>query len=105
MVIAQVTLIGIMSIKKSALSSTLLVPLCWGTVFFALYLEQEHYKVTQTLPSTICKRIDYRNRGNLEMSFLEGRYVQPALQTKLMFPDCPQAYDEESNMEAIDSSQ
>ncbi len=94
LLLAQVTLIGIMSIKKSAVSSALLIPLAWITVLFALYLEQQHYKVTNYLPSTICRRVDARNAGKLDMSFLKGQYVQPALQTKRVEAD---PYDKEPN--------
>ena len=86
MLIAQVTLIGIMSIKQSALSSALLVPLGWGTFLFGLYLEQQHYKVTNSLPSTLCKRADRKNRGRLDKTFLEGQYIQPSLKVKILLP-------------------
>lgn len=94
LVIAQVTLIGIMSIKQSSLSSSMLVPLCWFTIFFAVYLEQQHYKVTNHLPSTICKRIDAENHGKLDISFLKGQYIQPALKTKILLPD---SYNDEES--------
>eukprot|EP00551_Chaetoceros_affinis_P015053 CAMPEP_0203709506 /NCGR_PEP_ID=MMETSP0091-20130426/62140_1 /ASSEMBLY_ACC=CAM_ASM_001089 /TAXON_ID=426623 /ORGANISM="Chaetoceros affinis, Strain CCMP159" /LENGTH=650 /DNA_ID=CAMNT_0050586571 /DNA_START=87 /DNA_END=2039 /DNA_ORIENTATION=+ len=86
MLIAQVTLGGIMSIKASALSSTLLIPLLCTTIVFALYLEQEHYKVTHYLPSTICKFTDVQNEGKIDMTFLDGQYIQPALKAKEMHP-------------------
>lgn len=100
LVIAQVTLIGIMSIKNSALSSSLLVPLCWFTIFFSLYLEQQHYKVTNHLPSTICRKVDAMNHGKLDKSFLHGQYVQPALKQKILLPD---NFDDEENNTATDS--
>ncbi len=87
MLIAQVTLIGVMGIKESALSSTLLIPLFCATVLFALYLEQQHYKVTNYLPSTICRLTDDENRGTLDYTFLSGQYIQPALKAKPMQPD------------------
>ena len=94
MMLAQVTLIGIMSIKQSSISSTLLVPLAWITLFFSLYLELQHYKVTNFLPSTKCRRIDAANKGTLDMSFLQGQYVQPALKTKIVEPN-PYDHEEE----------
>ena len=88
LLIAEVTLIGIMTIKKSALSSSLLVPLCWMTILFAIYLEQEHYKVSHHLPSTVCKKIDVRNHVNgMDKGFLKGKYIQPALKEKYVQPD------------------
>lgn len=96
LIIAQVTLIGIMSIKQSSLSSSLLVPLCWFTIFFGVYLEQQHYKVTNHLPSTICRKIDAQNYGKLDKSFLKEKYLQPALKVKTVVPDTCQ--DEENNI-------
>ncbi len=87
MFIAQFTLIGIMSLKQSVVCSTLLVPLLAITSLFALYLEQEHYKVTVFLPSTICNYVDTINEGRLDKSFLQGQYVQPALKAKILLPN------------------
>lgn len=95
MFIAQLTLIGIMSIKQSVLSSTLLIPLIIITALFSMYLEQQHYKVTKFLPSTICKHVDAINKGTLDKSFLEGQYIQPALKTKILVPEDESAGNEE----------
>jgi hypothetical protein len=107
MLVAQATLIGIMSMKQSTLSSTLLVPLSWITILFALYLEQQHYRVTEYLPSTICKRVDSKNHGKLDMSFLEGQYAQPALKTKILsigdeFKDEEIGYNKNSGLSTND---
>ena len=96
MLIAQVTLVGIMSIKQSVLSSTLLLPLIGFTILFALYLEQEHYKVTFFLPSTNCRHADIANQDKLDKTCLSGQYVQPALWTKVLVPSSISS-DEESN--------
>eukprot|EP00551_Chaetoceros_affinis_P006458 CAMPEP_0203685338 /NCGR_PEP_ID=MMETSP0090-20130426/48496_1 /ASSEMBLY_ACC=CAM_ASM_001088 /TAXON_ID=426623 /ORGANISM="Chaetoceros affinis, Strain CCMP159" /LENGTH=1259 /DNA_ID=CAMNT_0050554529 /DNA_START=115 /DNA_END=3894 /DNA_ORIENTATION=- len=95
MIIAEVTLIGIMSIKQSAISSTLLVPLAWCTVLFGMYLQQQHYNVTNYLPSTIAKGRDVKNHGRLDTSFLKDAYMQPALMTKILLPE--DFNDEEQN--------
>ena len=85
--IAQFTLIGVMTIKQSVLSVTLLLPLLTITTLFSLYLEQQHYRVTNCLPSTICKHVDGMNEGKLDKSFLEGQYIQPALKAKILLPE------------------
>ena len=80
--IAEVTLAGVMSIKESVLSSTLMIPLICGTILFILYLEQQHYRVTLFLPSTLCKLEDAKNKETLDFSFLKEQYIQSALRIK-----------------------
>lgn len=82
MIIAEVTLIGILSIKQGLIATTLMIPLVAITVLFSLYLNQRHYLVTGHLPSTQCKREDKSNEGQLDFSFLKGAYVQPSLKTR-----------------------
>ncbi len=102
MIVAEVTLIGIMSIKQSAISSSLLVPLAWCTFLFAVYLQQQHYRVANYLPSTIAKRQDLKNHGR-DASFLKDAYIQPALKTKILLPSG--LNDEENNSELIASGE
>jgi hypothetical protein len=101
--IAQITLLGIMTLKQSALSSTLLIPLICCTVIFAVYLQQQHYIVTKFLPSTICKQVDIQNHGKLDYAFLKGQYIQPALHTKILLPSYFQ--DEENNIENCENGE
>ena len=81
-IIAETTLIGILSIKQGLIATTLMIPLLVITVLFSLYLGQRHYLVTGHLPSTQCKRADISKKGKLDFSFLKGAYDQPSLRVK-----------------------
>lgn len=81
--IAEVTLAGVISIKEAIISSTLMIPLICGTCLFILYLEQQHYRVTLFLPSTLCKLEDAKINKKLDKSFLKEQYIQPALRKKI----------------------
>lgn len=85
--ISEVTLIGIMSIKKGAVAAALLIPLLIVTILFVFYIKQEHFRVTEFVPSTICKEEDIKNHGTLDISFLQNAYLQPSLQLKYEYPE------------------
>lgn len=78
-VFAELILIGILSINKGLLSSILMIPLFICTILFMTYIEQQHFKVIQFLPSTVCRLVDTDNAGKLDIAFLRGQYIQPAL--------------------------
>jgi Uncharacterized integral membrane protein len=86
-IISEVTLIGIMSIKKGAVAAALMIPLVIATILFVFYIKQEHFRVTEFVPSTICKEEDIKNHGSLDISFLHGCYLQPSLQVKFEYPE------------------
>ena len=88
MVVAQITIIGIMSLKKSALGALAMLPLLIGTILFAAYLNQKHYMIAKYLPSTMCKEADIENRTKLmDCSWMKNEYLQPVLKKKLDFPE------------------
>ncbi len=87
MFIAEVTLIGILSIKKGAAAAVLLGPLFGATVGFFLYIRQEHLRVTEFVPSTLCKAKDIKNHATLDVSFLNNQYLQPSLKSKILYPE------------------
>jgi len=99
MIVAQLTLIGVLSLKQSAISSVLVVPLTPLTILFAIYLSQEHFKVTQVLPSTLCKHEDTKNFGSIDLSFLKDQYMQPALKTKELLPS---NFEDVGNLEDVE---
>lgn len=87
MVISEMTLIGIVVIKKSVLAAFLLAPLLGVSILFYFYIQQQHFRVTKFLPSTLSKFEDLKNHGTLDRSFLQGKYLQPSLQVKTLLPD------------------
>ena len=87
MLISEVTMFGVLSLKKGAIAASLIIPLIVITVMFKLYLRQEHYNVTKHLPSIRCVEEDWRNMGRLDFDFLKGEYVQPALKSETSEPD------------------
>jgi len=78
MVISEITLIFIVSTRGGIGPAILLLPLLAITFFFSRYLHKEHFRVTEHLPSVLCMKEDLKNR-NLDISFLKGKYSQPAL--------------------------
>lgn len=64
----------------------MMVPLIIITLLFNAYLRQQHYRVANYLPSHDCMIADVRNAG-MDLTFLDGSYVQPELQDKEVFPE------------------
>lgn len=86
-IIAEITMFGVLSLKKGVIAAPAMIPLIVLTVFFNMYLKQQHYYVTEHLPSIICVEQDVSNMGELDRDFVKGEYLQPALQTRYMQPD------------------
>lgn len=78
MIVSEYTLIAIISSKEGYIASLCMVPLLIITVYFSKYFEEEHYKLTQYLPSILCQKADDDNYEQ-DLSFVKGKYVQPAL--------------------------
>jgi hypothetical protein len=86
LIIAEITLFGIMGLKKGIIAAPLCLPLLITTVLFMQYLKQQHYIVPNRLPSIDCSLEDTRNvDGNYD--FLQNMYLQPALKTKTLEPE------------------
>jgi hypothetical protein len=51
-----------------------------------LYITQQHFRVTEFIPSTLSKKYDIRNFGR-DTSFLNQQYLQPSLKTKTLLPE------------------
>mmetsp|Transcript_1346 Transcript_1346/g.2434 ORF Transcript_1346/g.2434 Transcript_1346/m.2434 type:complete len:887 (+) Transcript_1346:264-2924(+) len=86
MIVSELTLIGIVFLKLAFIPGVLLVPLIVCTFLFASYLKQQHFKVTEFVPSTVCAVMDRKNR-NMDLDFLKGEYKQSALTEKIAYPD------------------
>lgn len=89
MMISEVTLMGIILLKRGFVAGGLLVPLLLGTIWFLSYLKQEHFKVTVYAPSTLCMEVDEERRNqNVDMNVLfKGQYIQSALWDKVKYVD------------------
>jgi len=84
--LAEFTLTGILSLKQGVLAATLMIPLIVISGLCFLYITQQHFRVTEFTPSTLCKKYDIRNFGT-DNSFLYHQYLQPSLKTKNLMPD------------------
>ena len=40
------SVVGMLALKKSAIATTLMIPLLVGTILFSNYIKQEHFRVT-----------------------------------------------------------
>jgi hypothetical protein len=86
MIISEFTLIGIVMLKKAFIPGVLLIPLIACTFLFTSYIKQQHFLVTQYVPSTLCSAVDKANK-DLDLSFLKDKYLQPALAEKKEYAD------------------
>jgi len=84
MFIAQITLVGLLTLNQALLAVPFTIPLLIIQVFFGIYIKQRHFYVTNFLPSRECLNIDLRNNSECRMdfSFVNRKYLQPAMQSK-----------------------
>eukprot|EP00540_Astrosyne_radiata_P023433 CAMPEP_0116867712 /NCGR_PEP_ID=MMETSP0418-20121206/26776_1 /TAXON_ID=1158023 /ORGANISM="Astrosyne radiata, Strain 13vi08-1A" /LENGTH=250 /DNA_ID=CAMNT_0004503567 /DNA_START=436 /DNA_END=1188 /DNA_ORIENTATION=+ len=93
MLIAEVTLLGFLALRRALGAGPFMFPLLAMTVIFNFYLRQEHYKVTKFLPSDECINQDTESEelvSGLEDEFIEDfkhAYVQPELRHKELKPE------------------
>lgn len=86
MLVAQVTIMGILGLKESVVAVVLIVPLLIATGLFKSYLQQRHFRAAECLPSRECYRRDASSDFYITESF-EDLYVQPELLTKEVLPE------------------
>jgi hypothetical protein len=86
MLVSEVTLIGIVLLKKGYIAGGLLVPLIICTALFFSYIKKRHFLVTEYAPTTLCMSEDEKNK-DVELDFLKHQYTQEALKTKTKYPD------------------
>lgn len=89
MIISQLTLIGLLGLKKSPYAGPAMGPLLAITTLFIIFINSKHSKVCEHLPTRDCILKDRENSANgmLDMSFVEGVYLHPSLQNNDMEPD------------------
>jgi calcium permeable stress-gated cation channel len=93
MVVAQLTLIGLLSLKQSHYAGPAMGPLLAMTLLFILFLNDQHAKVSEYLPTRDCILRDSENAfdGAADMDFVRNAYLQPSLRNEPMEPE----YEEE----------
>ncbi|KAL7556777.1 hypothetical protein ACA910_005220 [Epithemia clementina (nom. ined.)] len=79
MLIAQVTIFGLLGLKKAAKQIPLFFPLPIITVLFNFYIRQMHFRVASYLPTDECLVEDTSLDESCDLSFLRGAYTQPQL--------------------------
>lgn len=81
MLIAQLTLVGMLALKKAPIQSLLMIPLIIITILFNFYIGMKHFYVTNHLPTRSCLQLDRKHHANggLDFGFVRSKYLQPAL--------------------------
>eukprot|EP00339_Tiarina_fusa_P008824 CAMPEP_0117054938 /NCGR_PEP_ID=MMETSP0472-20121206/38072_1 /TAXON_ID=693140 ORGANISM="Tiarina fusus, Strain LIS" /NCGR_SAMPLE_ID=MMETSP0472 /ASSEMBLY_ACC=CAM_ASM_000603 /LENGTH=882 /DNA_ID=CAMNT_0004770715 /DNA_START=137 /DNA_END=2785 /DNA_ORIENTATION=- len=89
MIIAEVTIVGLLALKKAAAASAMMFPLLVITILFSVYINQQHFRMTEHLPAKDCLAIDLRNNieGEMDYEFLRDKYKQPELCERELFPE------------------
>jgi len=86
-IISEIVMFGVLGLKGGVVSAPLLIPLIVGTFMFKAYINQQHYKITKDLPSTIAVEEDIRNIGKIDWDFVKGVYRQPAFEHRHKEPE------------------
>jgi len=87
MLVAEVTIIGLLALKKSIIGVPLMIPLIVLTALFNTYVHQQHFRIAEYLPAPLSTKADRQNGADMDMSFLQDAFVQPELKTKEAFPE------------------
>ena len=85
MIVAQITIVGLLGLKQGAVAAPLMIPLLLLTFLFKAYLGQRHFQSLECLPSHECHRKDAASDFYITESF-EDLFVQPELLIKEAFP-------------------
>jgi len=86
MLVAQITILGVLGLKESSVSAILIIPLLLLTLLFKGYIQQRHFTSVEFLPSHECFRKDASSDFYITESF-EDLFVQPELLVKEALPD------------------
>jgi len=87
MLVAQITIIGLLALKKSIVGVLLMIPLIVVTALFNTYMHQQHFRTAEFLPAQIGTMADRKSGPDMDLSFLRDAFVQPELQVKEAFPE------------------
>jgi hypothetical protein len=83
MLISQLTLIGLLVLKKSVFAGPAMGPLLAITILFIIFLNGKHMFIARHLPTRDCLILDQQNSeaGLDDDYFARGKYLQPALRS------------------------
>lgn len=88
LLIAELTIVGLLALKKVPVASSAMIPLVIVTVLFNIYIRQKHFSATDFLPGIDCVEADRKNNqdGPMDMRFISNQYKQPELRDKTLWP-------------------
>jgi hypothetical protein len=88
MMIAQVTIIGMLGLKRASYSSFAMIFLLIATMLFTYFIKQEHFKLAMILSAKECVNADISNLdASVDWSIFRGQYVQPELRERQVAPE------------------
>lgn len=89
MIIAQVTIVGMLALNTAAVASAMMFPLLIITILFTIYIQQKHFAMTEHLPSKDAIAMDIKNResGEMHFDFVKDKYIQPELRQREVLPE------------------
>lgn len=88
MMISQVTILGMLSLKRAGHASIAMTPLLVTTILFWHYVRQEHFQLADMLSAKECNKADLQSaEEGVDWSFLRGQYVQPELRERFVSPE------------------
>jgi hypothetical protein len=90
MIIAQITIVGMIALKQSFVAVILMIPLIVFTLLFNIYIKQQHFMYTNFLPAREAIVTDQNNMneaGDNFESLLRDKYIQPELREKEQLPE------------------
>jgi hypothetical protein len=89
MLISQLTLIGLLILKKSFYAGPAMGPLMAVTILFVIFINRKHTLVTKHLPTRDCIIVDriHSENGVDNNYFARGKYLQPSLRATRVEPD------------------
>lgn len=100
MIIAELTLVGMIALKKSPIASAMMLPLLIVTILFSIYIKQKHFEVAAFLPALDAIVSDEKNLvDGVDLQFLQSKYLQPELREKGKAPS--NTSDESSKVEIL----
>jgi hypothetical protein len=88
MLIGQLTLMGVLGLKKAVYAVPALAPMLAITILYMILVSPRRMHVSNFLPTIQCVELDQLNSGeHSNVDFLKGEYLQPALKHRRLFPD------------------
>ena len=86
--IAELTLVGFLGLKQSAMGVGLMIPLVVVTCLFMIYLGQRHFKIGKHLPAQACLSQDMANQDDdVDYDEFKNQYKNPSLMARFLDAD------------------